>query len=183
MVTRRRIVRSASPAATRPRYTWRAWDGLLGFTLLAGVQTRSDLSSSPGWPTLDELGVFGDYTIRRIRGVLVAQSLDTSEELTAQSLHVGIIVLEDDALAAGASPDVRTDAADWMFWGVVFMSAQGSFSAAVHPLSQLVIDNKSMRKVNENHQSLVMVLEAGAANTSGIQVQTAGRFLVSHGRG
>ena len=131
---------------------------------------------------MSALGVIGDYTVRRIRGSIAVQSALGVEDNAAQELTYGILVADVDAVAGAALPESDEDPADWMAYGVVFTSAMGSFSAGVHPLEVVEIDNKAMRKVNENHQQLVMILDSHPANAGNLVVQTAGRFLVSHGR-
>ena len=181
MTTRRRTARSAGPAAGRPRYTWRPWEQI-NATLAAGAQTRVPLNTSGSWPTLGALGVIGDYTIRRLVGVVSAISAFAAENSTMDRLVFGVIVMEDDALAAGVAPDPVSDAADWMAFGFLYVAMHGTFTAGNHPMSTFALDNRSMRKVNENHQSPVLVVEAPGNNISSIVFCTSGRMLVSHGR-
>ena len=166
---------------SRPRYTWRAWEGA-NSNLNAGGQLAFVLNTVGVYPDLNVLGVLGDYTVRRIHGKIWAASELGNEGLNHDGFFYGIGVIEDDAVAAGAFPDPRNDAFDWMAYGQVGVSLQGAFSALIHPTTTEVIDNKSMRKVNENHQSLVLVMDSFQTNQAIISVLTAGRFLVSHGQ-
>ena len=166
----------------KPRLTWRAWDNEGASVLIPGAQTIVDLTTAGNWPSLVNLGVIGDYTVRRVRGELTCQALVGVETNQAEQLTWGLFIAEADAVAASVVPEADNDAADWFGYGVVFMDAQGSFSAGIHPSRFAVIDSKSMRKVNENHQRLVLVIDASGNNIGNVGVHTAGRFLVSHGR-
>jgi len=167
--------------SSRPRLTWRGWHNGLGATIIPGGQALVDLNNVGTWPTLAGMGIVGDYTIRRIRFTMGVQALLAVENTAAEALFWGITVVEDDAFAAAAVAEPEDDPADWMGYGTELASVQGSFSASTHPLTLVKQDVKSMRKVNENHQRVVMVLEASGVNNGNIQVQVAGRMLVSQG--
>jgi len=174
--TRRRTVRR--PAAPRPRLTWRRWDSIL-VTIIAGAQNQIVLSTVGGMATLAALGVQGDYTLRRLLGSIAVTSAIGLESNGIDFLTWGVGIIEDDAVAAAAMPDVRTDPFPWLAFGHSYASLQGSFAADVHPLQVYPVESKAMRKVNDNHQSIVMVVEADAQNEGNLVFQTSGRFLVS----
>ncbi len=168
-------------APSRPRYTWWTWES--GASALGvGGQLSFVLDTVGAFPDLPAMGIHGDYTVRRIHGKIWAVSDAGAEQNNPDGFVWGITVMGDDSVGGGTFPEPRLDAADWMAYGEVAVSLQGGFSAGVHPLSEAVIDNKSMRKVNENHQALVLVMDALALNSNSISVSTAGRFLVSHGQ-
>ena len=184
MTTRRRTVRSVGLVArSRPRYTWRHW--LSGRSVLAaGATLVFNLSTVGAAPDMDALGVFGDYTVRRLHLVIGATSNNGAEASSFDHFTWGITVVNSDAAAAGfgSLPNPELDAADWMAFGTEMVSLQGAFSAGFHPLQTIKVDNRSMRKVNENNQELVHIFRGGSANTGTIDVLTTGRMLVSHGQ-
>ncbi len=182
MTTRSRLFRG-SGRRSRPRYTWRFWDTARS-TLTSGGSLVFDLGTVGASPDLQAIGIFGDFTVRRLLGKIWAISTRASEANSYDSFAYGVIVATNDAVAVGptALPTPRNDAADWMAFGEVAVPQTSTgLVASSHPLHTEVIDNKSMRKVNENNQTLVLILSAEGAQDS-ILVQTQGRMLVSHGQ-
>ncbi len=184
MTTGRRTVRRPGVIGrSRPRYTWRFWESA-NSTLAVGGDLTFQLDVIGSSSSLANIGVFGDYTVRRLHGMLWCVSDAAAEANNPDALVWGVGVMSTDAVAAGGTPDPLTDVYDWLAFGQVAVSRQGSFSVNKHPMTSAVIESKSMRRVNENSQTLVLRIEAltGSANDSAISVRTAGRFLVSHGQ-
>ena len=185
MTTFRRTARRPGLVArSRPRYTWRQF--ITGVTAgPSGARLAFDLSTLGPAPDLSALGVVGDFTLRRLHMTLIAQSQAASESSSQDHYTWGVYVAGNDALAAGATslPDPESDAADWLAFGFVWASLESTgFSTGIHPIERAVVDNRSMRKVNENNQSLVLVVHVNSTNSGGVDLQAAGRFLVSHGQ-
>jgi len=129
-------------------------------TLIPGQQGNIDLTADGQMADLGTLGVKGDYTVRRIRGVLGVVSALGTETNAPDVLAWGIGIIENDALLATTFPDVRTDPFDWMGYGHVIVPLESAgLTAAIHPTVAVELDIKSMRKVNENHQSVVKSLK------------------------
>ena len=128
---------------------------------------------------------FPTPTIIRVRGRLMVTQ-DTG--MTAGGIaicHLGLIVVTNTALAAGAAsiPDPAVDVgSDWLWIDSGAVGEETSSSVIGRPISvdRLLVDSKSMRKVGLN-QALVIVgsvvngspVGAGAANVNG-----ALRFLL-----
>ena len=68
-------------------------------------------------PDLAALGVLGDYTIRRVLGKIGYVNNLGSESASTDYFTWGVIVVSDDAVAAGAIPSPRLDNADWLAHG------------------------------------------------------------------
>ena len=184
MTTRQRTARRpGSSTAARPRYTWRYYE--VDSTILApGATVTVDIGAAGSWPSLSALGVFGNYTIRRLVGYVTGQLVSVVELNEFDNIMWGCYVIEADALLASAEAEPNADANDWFAFGTFPIEGRSSGgNSAVHIMNTMTLDNHSMRKVNNNHQTPVMVIQASSLNTSSVRVQTAGRLLVSHGRG
>ena len=182
MTTRRRTVRNVGVAA-RPRYTWRFFNSPENVTV-PGVGVFVLFANTGAWPDLVDLGVFGDFTIRRLHATLLTTSALGSETNVMDQVVYGAGVFEVDAITAGAFPDPLEDAFDWFAFGSVGVSlASAGLTAGVHPMQSEKIDSKSMRKVNANHQQPGMIVFSSAFNAGNITWTLGGRMLVSHGRG
>ncbi len=143
-----------------------------------------NLATAGSQPSLSALGVVGDYTIRRVHARVGLQSLQTVSTANAVQVFVGATVASNDALVVGltALPDPRVDAGDWFIYGTVSVS-ESTLGTDRPPMSELVIDSHAMRRVNENNQAPVLLVQAPAALSSDINFSVSGRMLVSHGRG
>jgi len=183
MVTRRRTVRRPAGNALRPRLTWRAFEHE-GFTIVGGTTKIVNMTVDGVSPTLSALGVQGDYTIRRVRASLALWDTDIETTQRFVTVYWGMTIVSVDAEASGsgALADPRTDSADWFGYGTAMYPVVPTVSGA--PSAQgyrwFDIDVRSMRKVNENSQVAVMLLNMVAGENALYQV--AGRMLVSHGR-
>ncbi len=164
----------------RPRYTWRMFEQA-AFGMGSGGLVTVVLDSVGGAPDLTALGIFGDYTVRRVLGKIWATSSNAAESGGIDIVTWGLLVADADAVAGAALPNPVTDAADWFGFGAIGVSMQGGFSAGVHPLHEVPLESRAMRKVNENNQQVIVRLAAAAANVASVSVQMSGRFLVSRG--
>ena len=142
-----------------------------------------DLTTVGLWPAFSVLGIAGDYTVRRIRGFLSAVSVNNGSSIVQNTISWGIYIAGKDAATASAFADPQSDPTDWMAFGTfgVELFEPGPVGT-VRPWVNVEIDNKSMRKVNENHQVPVLMIMSNTGNVGNMQVNTAGRILVSHGR-
>ena len=183
MTTRRGTARRPT-TAMRPRLTWRQFFDDSGLVdVVGGTNQIRDLGTVGPAPDLSSLGVIGDYTIRRLRYELSTLMATTETIPEGVPLFYGVIVVNQDAFGsgAGALPSPSSDAADWMSWGVILTPADPNATGQVTDAMRFVtVDNRSMRKVNENSQVIALVLETLVGFT--IRVNYAGRLLVSHGR-
>ena len=182
MTTRRRTVRNAG-AAVRPRYTWRQFSSLEN-VIVPGAQLLVSLANTGGWPDLIDLGVFGNFTVRRIHMRIYTTSALGTETNVMEVLHYGVGIFENDAVVANVFPEVDADPFDWFVYGSIGVSlASAGLTAGVHPMQAENVDNKSMRKVNANHQQPALLVQSAAANAGNVTASVIGRMLVSHGRG
>ena len=182
MSTRQRIARRPRAGGSRPRYTWRYWESGES-TLSAASSLTFILNTVGGVPDLSALGIFGDYTVRRLLGMVWAVSESGTARNSLDRFAWGVIIASRDAVLGGATPDPLSDAADWFAFGEGAVSLAGTgASNTIHPTTTLTIDSKAMRKVNENNQDVILRLEAPAGNFANVNILTMGRMLVSHGQ-
>ena len=165
----------------KARLLWRAW-AVQDAVIIPGGQRAVRLNTEGTWPSLESLGVAGDYTVRRLRGIIAATSAAGTETNSVDFLTWGAYVADVDAVNASAFAESDEDPADWFAFGHLMVPLQGAFSAAIHGMSQNVIDNRAMRKVNENHQTIMLMIDASATNLGNLVVTTVGRMLISYGR-
>ncbi len=180
MTTRRASPRRFAPSL-RPRLTWRAFEQT-SFTVLPGALSVHNLGSVGGANSLSELGVFGDYTVRRMRGRISAQTLEAANTNGYDVLYWGVLIVTTEAfIATNGVPDPRTDSPPWMAYDVIHISRK-AVSTPLVMVTQL-LDTKAMRKVNENNAVVCLAIKADSGNDSaGAQLTFAGRLLVSHGK-
>ena len=182
ITTRRRIVPRRTQAITRPRLTWRAFR-VESLTLTGGVNQVFDLGNIGPAPSLADLGIIGDYTIRRVRWSFWLHNIDAESTVNVPlAVYMGMTVISADAFGSGvgASPDPLDDAADWWAYHVApyFVTAAVATDADRRVYEW---DERSMRRVNENSSVPALILSLAANETA--QFAFAGRMLVSHGRG
>ena len=182
MTTRRRIVRRPTAARSQPRYTWRMWEGGSSTLDAAAAPLTFVLNTVGSNPDLKDLGVFGDFTVRRVLGMIWAVSTLATELNAVSRFAWGLLIADRDAVSAAALPAPLSDAADWFGFGEVACSQQGAFTAGVHPMTQVAVESRAMRRVNENNQDIILRMEAATGNAADITVVTLGRLLVSHGQ-
>jgi len=182
VTTRRRTARRPTTAAMPPRLTWRAFESG-PFTLSGGTNQGFDLGVEGLGPTLVALGIVGDYTIRRVRWRLAVNNADAEDAVnTANMLFAGMVVVSADAFASGvgALPNPISDASPWWAYHTLPYFVGGTLTGRNEAYQHYELDERSMRKVNENSQVPALVfalITGGTAN-----VTFAGRILVSHGR-
>jgi len=169
--------------ASRPRYTWRMFQTGLS-NLGEGASLTFVLNTVGAAPNLGSgLGVFGDYTVRRVVGTLSVMSNNVADVAVMDQFAWGIYIAEKDAVLAGGTPEPLSDPADWFGFGTGAVSlASAGGVAATYPMLVYAVDTRAMRKVNENHQDVVFRIEAPAANVADVLLVLTGRLLVSHGQ-
>ncbi len=121
------------------------------------------------------------FTVVRVRGLLTVKS-DQIANIEQGNIAAGIAVVSDQAVAVGvtAMPTPVTESGSdlWMFhqfltFGFVISSAVG---IAAPGITQMVIDNKAMRKVAEG-EDLVTLVE-NESTTAGCQFKLSTRVLI-----
>ena len=136
----------------RTDYTWQG----------SGVEmTALDISSS-SIVTVASANLAA--TVMRCRGRLMGQ-LDTGGADERVSIVLGLIVADDDQLAAGVSafPTPAADAdAEWIWVGSLLVSS-GAEAAVVEDglFDRISLDSKAMRRVKQN-DNVVLVAETPA---------------------
>ena len=168
--------------APKPRLTWRPFL-IEEITVAGGATSIFNLGTVGPGPMLTALGVFGDFTIRRMRWTLGAIDADVesvADEITV--LHWGMTIVSLDAFnsGGGALPDPRDDAADWFGYGTVMLAARTGGTGSPESMIPLTEDGRAMRKVNENSHVVALVFSTDVGRT--VKLSAAGRMLVSHGR-
>ena len=128
------------------------WSGNTGFqTTISGTQLLGSGAVAINTPG----------TIVRVRGHCAA-ALDVGAADNAMIIGAGLIVVDDDAVAAGAasipSPIDDLDA-DWLWHGFFALNSisgtQGDANGGQH--SQREIDSKAMRRVKQNSNIVMMI--------------------------
>ena len=181
MTTRRRIARRPG-AALRARLTWRMFTKP-AFGLVGGTNQAFNIAVEGPGSTLTALGVVGDYTIRRVRWSLAVRNNDAETGAdTPVPFYLGMTVATSDAFASGvgALPSPEDDSADWFAYHAKHYFVGGTLTGRFEQYNQWDLDERSMRKVNENSQMPVLVFAIPTGETA--SVAFAGRILVSHGR-
>ena len=114
---------------------------------------------------------FYEITVVRIRGHVWLEASRTLS--TDYALAAGIAFLPDTAMTAGDMPNPGDDNFDWVWHDFGFMRQTTEFTSAA-PLNQvelptvhIAIDNKSMRKMNDNSSNLALVV-----STTSVDAQT-----------
>jgi len=160
-----------SGAAGRPRRGL-IWQGSIGsVTLAVGAQAMFTLVDQ----TLQD--AYFDSTVVRIRGDYSA-ILDLSSGTTANRFYVGMMVVSEEAAAAGTGsvPVLSVDTgADWLYWRSHPIGGSG-VTTDLSQLLQTQVDNRSMRKLMGVNRRLVLKVENGA--NVGLQFNFALRTLV-----
>jgi len=167
-------------ARSRPRYTWRFWQSAQSIATATSVGI--DLGTAGGMVSLSDLGIKGDYTLRRIRGQMAVSSSRNSESQVDVGIAWGIYIADTDAFAAAAWPEPSQDPADWLAFGTVYADQRAALGGAFHPTTFAPLESKAMRKVNENNQTVALIIQWLSLTDQVTQVNTSGRLLVSHGQ-
>ncbi len=106
-------------------------------------------------------------------------SSTTGDDFT---VFCGIILMGEDAFTVGGTslPDPASDHADWMFWDNRTLSSSRDVTDIDEQVqgSLLRINNRSMRKMRENHQVLAMIFRATVLQPTTVQVFIGGRTLI-----
>jgi len=142
--------------------------GMLAIDLLSELE--SDLGMVLANVTISALNYEVDYRLT---------DSTTGEDVT---VIMGIILIGKEAFGIGgvSLPDPAGDHADWMFWDGRTMSASRDVSSVDEQVSNshLIIRNRSMRKMRENHQTLAMIFRSTLLQPTSLQIFIAGRALV-----
>ena len=152
----------------RPDYDWQG--GVSGFSLAANASTIVALVTNNI-----------TATIMRSRGRVLA-SIDGAVDNDAAAVHVGLIVADDDAVAAGvtAIPSPATDFdADWLWHGFLLLKAQGTSTDAPGLTDRLELDSKAMRRVKPNTQCVFAVTNVALVGTPAVDVLVGLRSLAA----
>jgi len=108
--------------------------------------------------------------------------LTTSTTGDDNTITCAVMLVGEDAFNAGgvALPDIIDDHADYMFWDTRTLTSSRDVTDVDEQVfnSQLEIRNKSMRKMRENHQKLVMIFRATLLQSVSINPFIGGRALV-----
>ncbi len=125
---------------------------------------------------------FYEITIARIRGhVYMANNVAASNIV---GLAAGIAFIPDTAMTAGDMPNPGNDNFDWIWhdFGHLDYAQRETLAAPLHavltPIATVDIDNKAMRKMNDNSSNLVIVFATTAVSATTPVVSFAIRTLV-----
>ena len=129
------------------------------------------------------LAIFGaPFTVMRTRGNVVL-TMDTGAAGDAMAVGLGIIILKDSVVTAGAAsmpgPSNVLDA-EWVWhqW-VPLLSQTGTQSDDVGgQVARVEIDSKAMRKVKSNEQIVFVADAIIHAGTPTVDLVVGGRILV-----
>jgi len=143
----------------------------IGFTVIAsGAQDSFDLYSAAALGA----GDIKDSTITRmiIKIIMLPTNLVTMTEL-----FYGIVILNQDAVTAGALPeaDVTTDRADWLVRG--WLAAKSANLSDITQTDRVELDLRAQRKLHSEEDALTIVYDASASGQD-LQVAHFVRTLV-----
>ena len=168
---RKAVARSGS----RRRRMWVMADNLpAGAGIVAGIAGNWGTAQAFDLLSAGETEIghnFYEITVVRIRGHVWLEALSTLE--TDYALAAGIAFLPDTAMTAGDMPNPGDDGYDWIWhdYGFIRIAEEFTPAAPLHPVElptmHLVIDNKAMRKMNDNSFNLALVVA-----TTTVQAQT-----------
>jgi len=186
MATKRRSFRGFSGASARRRRMWVMADQLpVGQGIAAGTGGSWGTAQAIDLLSAGETEIghnFYEITVARIRGHVW---LDNNPAVSNTiGLAAGIAFIPDTAMTAGDMPNPGDDNFDWIWHEFGWMKYRqeetpaAPLNAAVRPIIHLVIDNKSMRKMNDNSANLVLVLATTAEAATTPVVNHAIRTLV-----
>ena len=121
------------------------------------------------------------FTVIRVRGRVIVRS-DQTAGSEDQSVAVGFAVVSDQASAIGvtAVPTPITDGGSdlWLMYQMVKSSLIVGSDSAIAQVSDVDVDSRAMRKVEEG-QDLIAVVESDTSGvTAGLLVGTGYRFLI-----
>jgi len=120
------------------------------------------------------------FTVVRTRGLLAARS-DQTGAAEFYSIAFGLIVVSEEAVAAGVgsvpTPDAQ-NSSDWYVYERIanqfgFVSGTGILLS----MTERIIDSRAMRKVSEGQQ-LISVQEVSATSGGGVTMSSFARTLI-----
>ncbi len=111
-----------------------------------------------------------DVTVTRVRGAGFLRA--TSDGVADHEMVLGIIVITQQAFTVGGTsvPDPDQDNADWLWWNQVysvpaFQEDSAGVSRIINLPTMFEIDSKAQRKMNEENQTLVLVIKNAGSVT------------------
>ena len=169
------------PIIRTPRRSRQWAQTIINFSLVAAThagekaidlltELETDLAMNFSNITISALNFNVDYR-------LVNSSTGDDTTVTCAVALVGA-----DALAAGAAslPDIAEDHGDYMFWETRTLTSSRDVTDKDEAVanSHLEIRNRSMRKMRENHQKLVMLFRSVTLGADSMQIFVGGRALI-----
>ena len=137
------------------RYLWTSTQSTALQTLAVNTQTSAQLLNASGGATGDQES--HGATLRRIVGEIQFQAAANSE---APLFKAAIYTINEDALDAGAIPDLFSDAADFMWTrqAVCNVRASGQFN----PHQIWTVDVRVGRRLPQSERDVVCTFESGS---------------------
>ncbi len=138
-----------------------------------GIESVAAASSIIALVTINAAG-----TLLRTRGDIYAQ-IDAPTDNDKTAIHWGLMVADDDRVAAGATafPDPGADASNKFFaFGTICLAAQAA-NLEHGVTARFVIDSKAMRKFTQDDQIVLVVQNTAFAGAPAVDVLVAGRVL------
>lgn len=104
-----------------------------------------------------------NYTVERVLGNLQLSVPASTTPGRSYHAFLGMAIVEDDAVAAGAVPEPYGDPISWLWtagprcFAGASVPASYASPAEPHDLTQIVLDVRSKRRIRQSNQSLVLV--------------------------
>ena len=147
----------------RRKLTW-ALFGTGAVSLAASAAVAADLTTL----ILGQQPSLNNFTLVRVRALFGVRPISTTP--TARFYDAGMTWVTDAAFSAGALPDPENDDVSWLWHSGVPWSpgntAETSAGTFTTNFSMLEVDTKSMRRIDEQDQALVLVVKNRQATTS-----------------
>ena len=170
MTTRRRTSRRTSASRSRRKYQWVGFQTDETIALSASVNSQTTLGLYT--PDLDDQG----KTLMRIIYDLHVIPPNTTGDYP---FTFGIMMVDADAVAAGATPDPMTDLADpWLIWRqahIAMHANTGPYQAG--GLAGMPGDVKARRRITASSDVLA-IFESGGM-TASVDITMGGRILLA----
>lgn len=163
----RRFQRRSAPRTTRQRLSW--WQTVFQFQMTSAAdQQVADLTPEP---LLSTTTGQGNATIRRFITTF-SWTYDGASAVAdvAHDISVGVAVVTQDALAAGAMPDPLTDPGqDWYYWTHRQMKI---VSANNQPMHYWEIDIRTARRLRGGYRLALIVQNPVQEEATNLNVAT-----------
>ena len=150
----------------RTDYEWQGAQGVLSLASNVPGIIAMVANNNPG-------------TVMRSRGQVLG-SIDGAVDGDAVSVAVGLIIADDDAVAAGVAsiPSPASDMeAEWLWHGFLLLKAQGTSTDQPGLTARLEIDSKAMRRVKSNTQCVFAAAPVSLAGTPAVDILVGLRSL------